>query len=142
MLSYNLFMLCVFYVYAKCILCEFMLSKNSTCLVNLVMLQQVAIGANASRAYALTWGKCVDLINAYKCLCLPGYTGSNCMNNIGECQRLERSQLYFRHDECTRMRNRMTEPCSGELISNKKQYETTSGGAVASVSISRMGMSA
>ncbi|XP_055996929.1 protein jagged-1-like [Ostrea edulis] len=31
-------------------------------------------------------GTCVDLVNAYRCLCQPGYSGTNCEIEVNECQ--------------------------------------------------------
>lgn len=31
-------------------------------------------------------GTCVDLVNSYRCECIPGITGSNCETNIDDCQ--------------------------------------------------------
>ena len=30
-------------------------------------------------------GTCIDLVNAYSCACVPGYTDDNCTTNIDEC---------------------------------------------------------
>ena len=30
-------------------------------------------------------GTCTDLVNAYSCACVPGYTGDDCATNINEC---------------------------------------------------------
>ena len=30
-------------------------------------------------------GECVDLLNAYRCECLSGYSGTNCEVDINEC---------------------------------------------------------
>ena len=32
------------------------------------------------------YGQCVDSINAYFCMCLPGFTGENCELNIDDCK--------------------------------------------------------
>lgn len=34
----------------------------------------------------LNGGKCVDEINGYHCVCLPGFTGRQCATNIDECE--------------------------------------------------------
>uniref|UniRef100_A0A8C2AXZ5 Neurogenic locus notch homolog protein 1 n=1 Tax=Cyprinus carpio TaxID=7962 RepID=A0A8C2AXZ5_CYPCA len=31
------------------------------------------------------YGRCIDKINSYECVCEPGYTGPNCQTNINEC---------------------------------------------------------
>ena len=30
-------------------------------------------------------GTCTDLVNAYSCACVPGFTDANCTTNIDEC---------------------------------------------------------
>ena len=30
-------------------------------------------------------GTCTDLVNAYSCACVPGYTDANCATDIDEC---------------------------------------------------------
>lgn len=31
---------------------------------------------------------CQNLINGYRCSCLPGYSGTNCQTNIDDCARI------------------------------------------------------
>ncbi|XP_058015556.1 fibropellin-3-like [Ahaetulla prasina] len=68
-------------------------------------------------------GSCVDLVNSYRCDCLPGYSGETCSVDIDECE----SQPCENGGSCVDLVNSYRCDClpgySGKWMKNGREFE-------------------